>query len=238
MKMLLDLALLVIIAICVWGGYKKGLVMGIGGVLILIVSIVIGNILSSTYSQDVISAMRPFASGYTDDLLTDGVYAALGVESSDFSIEDLLAQNPDIAQQAAQNTFLSLGLHEDVAEQLAEEAVQYSSEQNVSLADAVTQVVCSRIAFAIGFLLFFLLSVIILTVIGNLTNLSFRIPYLGTGNEIGGAIAGFIEGLIFCAVIAWALRLGGILFPDGMLEDTWLLSFMMDKNLLTAFLGI
>lgn len=238
MKMLLDLALVAILATAIWGGYKKGLVMGAGGILVLVISIIIGNALSNAYSQDVISAMRPFASGYTDKLLTEGVYTVLGVEDSEYSIEDIFEQNPSLKMSAVTTALGELGLHEDAAQQMATEAVEYSKVNDASISDSLTEVVCSRVAFAVAFLLFFLLAAIILTVIGNLTNLSFRIPYFGNGNEIGGAITGLVEGIIICLVIAWTLRFAGLVFPDGMLSDTWLLSIFMDHNMLSGFLGI
>ena len=238
MKSLLDLALVAVIAISVWNGYKKGLIMGVGGILVLVISILVGNALSNAYSQEVITAMRPFASGYTDKLLTKSVYAALGVDDSEYSIADLLEQSPDLGQTASADALHSLGLSTDAAKDAAEEAVRYAAENDASLSDSLTEIVCSKVAFAAAFLLFFLLCAIVLTVLGNITNLSFRIPYLGSGNEVGGAVCGLIEGFLICLVIAWTLRFAGIIFPDGMLEGTWLLKFLMNHNMLAAYLGI
>lgn len=238
MKILLDLALVAVIAIAVWNGYKKGLIMGVGGILVLVISILVGNAFSNAYSQEVITAMRPFASGYTDKLLSESVYAVLGVEESSYSMEDLLAQTPDLGLKAATRALTELGLNDDAAAEMADEAVAGAAEDGTSLSDSLTEVVCSKIAFAVAFLLFFLLCAIVLTVIGNLTNLSFRIPYLGTGNEIGGAICGLVEGFLICLVLAWTLRFAGMLFPDGVLKGTWLLDFLMNHNMLASYLGI
>ena len=54
----------------------------------------------------------------------------------------------------------------------------------------------------------------------------------------GVKIMGFIEGLMLCFIFAWVLRFAGLLFPDGMLEDTWLLSVFMDHNILGSLLGL
>jgi len=131
-----------------------------------------------------------------------------------------------------------LGLAPDAASTLAMEAVDFTNENGVTLSEGLTDTVCRKVAFAVGFLLFFLLSAIILTVIGNITNLSFRIPYLGRGNEIGGALMGLAEGIFLCMVFAWAFRFMGIIFPDGTLQETHVLSFFMNKNLLASYLGI
>jgi len=238
MKLALDLILAAIVAMAVWNGYKKGLIMGIGGIVVLVVSVIIGSTLSTAYSQEVITAMRPFASGYTERLLTQSVYDTLGIEESEYSVEDLLTQNPQLGEKAAVGALEELGLSGDVAAAMAGEAAAKAKAGSESLSDSLTDVVCARVAFAVAFLLFFLLSVIILTVIGNITNLSFRIPYLGIGNEIGGALCGLVEGILFCLVAAWALRFMGILFPDGVLQETAILSRLMENNPLADYLGI
>lgn len=238
MRILLDLALIGIIILCVWNGYKKGLMMGIGGIVVILISVVVGGMLSNAYSQEVIPAMRPFASGYIDKLLTEGVYDSLGIEESEYSIDDLLKQNPSIARKATQHALSELGVYTESAELIADESIKYSVETGAKLTESVTEIVCRKVAFVVGFVLFFLLCLIILTVIGNVTNLSFRIPYFGVGNEIGGAVLGLVEGIIFCMIIAWTLRFAGIVFPDGLLDKLWLTSFFMDKNLLASYLGI
>ena len=238
MKLALDIILVAIIAIAIWGGYKKGVIMGIGGIIVLIIALVLGNTLSAAYSPEVVTAMRPFAAGYTDKLLGEAVYAELGIEDSEYSLEDLLKQNPELYLSASTRAMKELGLSDDAAEKLAMEAVRNTNENGLSLSDGLTETVCARVAYIMGFLLFFLLSAIVLTVVGNITNLSFRIPYLGIGNEIGGALMGLVEGIILCMVFAWALRFMGIVFPDGLLQETHLVKIFMEKNLLAAYLGI
>jgi len=238
MKIWLDIIVVAIIAIAVWSGYKKGVIMGIGGIIVLIIALVAGNALSNAYSQEVVTAMRPFASGYTDKLLSESVYAELGVKDSEYSIEDLLKQKPELNVSASKRAMLALGLSEDAAETVAMDAVKYTNQNGVTLSEGLTETVCSKVAFSVGFLLFFLLAAIILTVIGNISNLSYRIPYIGIGNEIGGALCGIVEGVILCMVFAWALRFMGIVFPDGVLQDTMLVEYFMNNNIIASYLGI
>ena len=64
MKLIIDLIFIAILVVCGWSGYKKGIIMGIGGVLVIIISLYGGNLLSTTFSYEVIPALKPFASGY------------------------------------------------------------------------------------------------------------------------------------------------------------------------------
>ena len=54
MKAVIDIILLIIIALCTWNGYKRGLVGGIAGILAIVVALFGGSILSSAYSQEVV----------------------------------------------------------------------------------------------------------------------------------------------------------------------------------------
>ena len=68
-KAIIDLVLLGILIVCVWSGYKKGIIMGVGGILCIIVAIYGANLLSNSFSFDVVPALKPFANGYTETML-------------------------------------------------------------------------------------------------------------------------------------------------------------------------
>ncbi len=238
MDLLLELAFIGILAAAIWGGYKKGLLMSVGGIIVIIVSVIVGNIVSNTYSQEIVSAMRPFASGYVGTLVDEVVYDTLGIGSDDFSVEDIFEQNPDVITTVGEKVLAKLGIYEDAAVAISAESRQYAIDNEISLQDALTEVVCSKVAYVLGFLLFFSLCIIILTVIGNISNLSFRIPQIGVANDIGGIVGGFVEGILICSILAWCLRFAGLLFPDNMLNESIMASFFMNNNFLTNFLNI
>ena len=45
MKAVIDIVLIIIIALCTWNGYKRGLVGGVAGILAIIISLLGANIL-------------------------------------------------------------------------------------------------------------------------------------------------------------------------------------------------
>lgn len=238
MKLAFELGFIAIILIGIWAGYKKGLIMGVGGICVLIVATFVGNMLSLAYSQEVITAMEPFASGYVNSLVKEEIYEALDLETSSYSSSDLYEQNPEIATAVAVGTFTELGIYADAAEIMAQEAIEYSEESGEAIDDSITQILCSKIAYVIGFLIFAALCLIILTVVGNIANFSYRIPYFGIGNEISGALIGLATGIMFCMAVSWALRFMGIILPENTIENTSLAKFFIEHNLLTDYLGI
>lgn len=245
MKTIIDLLFLAILVVCIWNGYKKGLIMGIGGILAIIVAIYCGNLLSNTFSYEAVPALRPFAGGYLDDKLTNSVYDLMGYKADEdgnyhveLSAADLIEQNPELREQFCIETYTRLGMYPSTAEAMAREAVEYADTNGRTLTYAVTEVACLKLCYAIGFLLAFLLVLIVLTVIGNLTNLSFKIPYVGVLNDITGVILGIVTGIALCAVAAWALKFMGILIPENVLADTKIASRFMEKDYLFRYLGL
>lgn len=92
MKAVLSLLFLSILIFCVWSGYKKGLVMGIFSLIAFVVSVYGANLLSQTYSGEVIDALRPFASGFVEVNVVDKtVRPAMGIDSTNLSVKDYFA---------------------------------------------------------------------------------------------------------------------------------------------------
>lgn len=237
MNTAIDLILILILLICVWSGYKKGLIMGIGGILVIVVSIYGANLLSNTYSYEVIDALRPFASGYMEKNINEEVRPSLGMEE-ERSVSDYLKENPDKTEEFGILSYESIGIYEGAAKVMAKEAGDYASEQNVGYVDAAIEILCIRISYVVGFILVFLLILIVLTVIGNLPNLSYKIPNLDALNDIGGAVCGAITGFAFCCLLVWALKFTGILLSQEILDDTHLASWLMRWDMIGRILGV
>ena len=66
MKAIIDILLLIIIALCTWSGYKRGLVGGVASLLAIIIALLGGSIVSAAYSHEVVPAFEPFVDGYVD----------------------------------------------------------------------------------------------------------------------------------------------------------------------------
>ena len=153
MRWAIDLILLAVLALCVWNGYKKGLIMGVGGVACILVSLYGACLLSSTFSYEVVSAVRPFAGGYIDRVIANDVSEEMGFIYDDevppeerYSINDIVDQDNDAAREFAVTTFRCMGIYDTAAEQMGEESLSWSSENKVTLKEAVAEVsgVCGR----------------------------------------------------------------------------------------------
>ena len=239
MKTIFSLIFIAILVYSGWSGFKKGLIMGIFGLLTFVASIYGANLLAQTYSGEVVDALRPFASGFVEVNIVDKeVRPAMGIEETSLSTADYFAQNPGRETEFCTTIYQKMGIFDATSEQMAAEAVSYAKENNVSATDAAVEVLCLRISYVGAFLLTFLMILIALTVIGNIPNISFKIPNLDVLNDVGGAILGVAQGVCLLLVFGWALKFTGMLIPQETLADTFLVPWFMDQTVLVEYLGI
>lgn len=240
MKAFLDLAVIAIIVICIWGGYKKGLIMAVGGILAILISLYGANIVANTFSGDVIPAMRPFVNGYTEKTVREegGALEAMGWDKLDQSLEDILLEQPEKRQQFFSECYQCVGIHPSSADAMAREAEAYADLNDETAMNAVVQILCERVSFVACYILAFLMILIVLTVIGNLPNLSFKLPNLDMVNDICGAVLGAVTGFMFCVILVWALKFMGIIIGHDTLEETKLASLFLKSDILYKYLGI
>lgn len=241
MKLILNLIMLAVILLCVWNGYKKGLVLGIGSLLAIVISLYAANLLSHTYSYEINDALRPFASGYLETNINQEVREEFGIagsSSSSLSVADYLNVNPGQSKEFCRSTYEHMGIYRKTAISMAEKAVNYAEVQSRSVPDAMVEILISTLSYVGGFILFFLLILIFLTVLGKLPNLTFKIPGGDILNDMGGMIAGLLQGFFFCALFCWVLKFTGVLIPQEQLADSFFCSTLMHLDFLEPFLGI
>lgn len=238
MRTVIDLVLLAIVIVCIWAGYKKGLIMGIGGMVAIIVSLYVACLLSAAYSSDIVPVLRPFASGYAERQMSTSVREELGLADTELSLEDILEQDPALRHAFCDACFRSVGIYPDAAEQMATEAEAYALEQGVPVQEAVVEVLCARAAYVAGVVLLFLVLLIALLAIGNIPNLSFRIPNMDILNDAGGAVMGLVTGITYCVLLCWALRFLGLLIGPDTLESTLLGKLFISIDFITSGVGI
>lgn len=234
MKAVIDIVLLVIIALCTWTGYKKGLLGGIASLLAIVVALFGGTLLSSAYSHEVVPALEPFVDGYVNSQNnTDEILAKMGYGDSDLSLQDILAQDSSLKYDFAYESLCSVGIYSRTAEKLAAKAVSQAEENQQSMPEAVVAVICDTETYVIGCALVFLLILIFLVAIANIGNLSLRLPNMENLDEIGGSVLGFIKGFLLCILLCWLLSFLGIAIGKTTMERTTLGRFFLAFRFIT-----
>lgn len=237
MKAIIDIVLLIIIALCTWNGYKRGLVGGIASILAIVIALFGGSLISSAYAHEVVPALEPFVDGYIDSQSTrEDVLKNLGYGSSDLSLDDILQQDSSLRYDYAFECFVKVGIFDKHAEILAEKAVRYAEESDVDMTAAVVAVLCDTITYVGALVIAFLLILIFLVAIGNVTNLSFRLPNMENLDEVGGAVLGFAKGFLYCILLSWVLSFLGSILGNETMDHTTLGRFFLIFDFLTGSL--
>ena len=225
MKDVLDLVLLAIIALCAWNGYRKGFILGVSGILALIVAFYGAHLLADTYSQEFTSLLEPFVSGIVDSAVEDQ------------TLEENVSEEELNASDITAVSLGKLGIMKSAADNIADEIDQRIKETGQQLRETLVEVLCSKLAYVATAVIAFLLIIIIFTVVANILNLAFKLPGLEFINYLFGTLFGLAKGLIFAFAIAWVLRYTGFIFGEKTIEDTILLQWLMEHNLLAHFFG-
>ena len=234
MKLIIDIVLITIIALCTWGGYKKGLIGSIAALLVIVLSLFCAKMLSAAYSGEVIPALRPFADGYLSATETrERVLDRMGYGESDKSLDDILADGPSLRYDYAYECMSEVGLYSDRADEMASRAVALAESKDENMTDAAVDVLCDVVTYEGGLVLAFLIILIFITAVGNLFNLSFRIPNMVNLDEIGGAVLGFAKGIIYCVLLCWLLSFFGLVIGKKTLDGTTLARFFLTFKFIT-----
>ena len=235
MRIIIDLALLMIVALCIWNGYKSGLIGGIAGILAIIIALLAASTISSNYSFEAIPVLEPFVDGYIDSQNTkDAILEKMGYSSSDLSLDDVLKADSALRHDYAFYCMEAVGFHELRAEELAPRAVNYSDQNETSMTDSVVTILCDTITYVMGLMLCFLIILILLVAISSIGNLVFRLPdSLQLLDELGGALMGFVTGFLYCVLICWLLSFLGLVIGKDTLDNTLLARFFMSFRFLT-----
>lgn len=242
MDKIINIALIVIIVMCGWAGYRKGIIMGVGSIVVVVLSMYGANILSNTFSYEIIPVLRPFVSGYMEATVREAVYDKLGIDpeedGSEYSVNDLLALNPSIVHEVLYVSVKTVGIWGSSADVIAEESEMYVWQTGATCHSAVTEVLCEKISYAGGFIIAFLLISITLTVIGNIPNFSFKLPYFELVDDIAGTALGIITGIMYCFVIVWALKFTGMFISESTVKAAPVAYLLLRIDLVSRFTGL
>lgn len=240
---ILLILLFAIMVICAWQGFKKGIIMGIIQVLVIILSLCGAQLLSDTFSYEVIPVIKPFVGGYMENRVEETAFRVMGYEADkdgnynvEFSLNDMLAQHPETRQEICRWSYRDLGIYDAIATDMAEKAVTHSEQNSVSLISSAVTILCQSITWYGGFILAFVILYALMTVIVNIPNLSFRLPYVGILNDLGGLGIGLFVGSLFCSIVVWCLQFTGLILPEETLRSVNIAATFLDKNMLANYI--
>lgn len=237
MKFVINLILLIIIALCVRRGFKRGLIGSIIMLIVMMGSLIIANVLATTFSKEIVPALKPFIGGFIDsETTTDTVLDRLGFKDSDLSLNDILEKDGSLRYDYAYETMREVGFYKDISEELADDAVKYSENTNTSMTESVIVVVSNTVSFVGCVTIAFIMVLILLSALIDMLNLDIKLPGLDIVDEISGAAMGLIIGFLYCVLICWVLGFAGILIGKETADRDALVRFFLAFRFITRTL--
>lgn len=239
---LIDVVLLAVLAVFILTGARRGLILGIAGLLALFISLAGAYYLARTFSPAVSAWIQPRISASLQekftraadqpDERTDGPDTGGGSEQSG---ENAGAGNEGaaITQTGDSQVVLllkKLGLYDSVAKYISGAVTQRVNSAGEAVSTALAATLSQSIAFWALFLLCFVLLLILVKLVSRALNLVARLPGLNLLNRLGGALFGLVSGLLVLFLIAWATRFLGSLLPEETVSKTYFLRTLIETN--------
>lgn len=240
MHILIDIAIVVIIAGAVWTGYRKGFVLGICGILAIVISFYGANLIADTYYEEFTPILEPFVGGLVDVSVDKTLNPSKNDEEDPDSFFSYTGET-NTKEAVYTVTLMSLGrfgLSESAAKPIADIMATQLSEIGPTFRTALTSRLCNTLTKALAFTIVFLLFIIVFTVAANLLNLKLTVPGLDLVNNLIGAGVGFVKAWFIVSLIAWIMRYAGVLFFAEAAQKTWILKFFMNHNIIASILGM
>jgi len=228
MSFLLDLLILLIIGFSVWQGYRKGLILTVAGIIIILISAWAAGRIAKQYSVPFADKIQPMLGWVADDAI-DEVARGKGP----------LAEITDKRQLAsiATSALDKLGLSFVNKDNLVNNVFDNMAEKERTFREAVSYTFLCAVSSMILCVFGFVVIMILLTLLIHFVAAVFKLPALKQLDRIGGAALGFIYAILMLTVLGWALKYTGMFMPQELIDKTVFLKLFRKSNLLTGLLG-
>ena len=229
--LIFDLIVLIVLAVTLFQGYRKGFVLTLCGFLAVFVAFVGASILSDALAEPVSQAVRPaiemnIHSALQDSLDQQGIALPEGSASSqgDTSL-DILGQTFSLDQILEMLGDSSLVQHfsDAIHGAVTQGVLAVTSDVVASIAGYIA----FQIAHSVLFVICFALVLAAWHFLSRTLNLAFKLPVLSTLNHWAGAAMGLVKGAALLFIACWLLR---SLIPQEAVDGTVLLHFFCTTN--------
>lgn len=225
-----DLAVIAILALFAFWGYRKGLILTLCSLAAVFVALIGASFLSDALAEPMAKAVEPAIERRIQDSLTEAI------QSSEFiSVDGGVAQRPEeVALAGVIGHLKESHLFQGFADSFQKAVENGVAEITANAAKALAHFVAVQIARTVIFVLAFFAILAGWLFLSRALDLVARLPVLSAVNRWGGGIAGLVKGGLVLFIAAWLLRDSYI--PREAVENTYLLNFFCTASPLSFFL--
>lgn len=207
-----DLIIVAVLALFVWRGWKKGLLLSLCGLVVALLAFWGAGFLADTLDDPIAHAVEPKLAELIQENLSDQFTA----DSPDADpIEDLREMG---------------GLYEWVADILEENRKTMDSmvlDTVQGVAQKAAQTIAVQVAHSVIFAVSFVILFVVLTLLLHALDLVAKLPGLHFCNGLGGGLIGLAKGCVILLVVISCLRMFGKFIPQEAVDNTYVLKFFV-----------
>ena len=222
MNYVFDGLLVVLAALCVWSGWRRGFVRTVSGLLALIAAVLVAAVFSGPIAKAVYtSAVEPKVTAALEDQIEGEVLPS--AEQLDTALESL----PPFVTALLESKELDSG------EAILAKVETLDADE--SAAEGITRQVITPIALPLVQLLFSVLLFVVVYIVASIVlralDVVAKLPLIKQANNFLGLLAGAVTGclwVMFAVRVLFALALLGVApwLTPAVLEDTTLVSYV------------
>lgn len=227
-SVLLDLLVVGIFVFCVWQGYRKGLILTVAGVLIVIISAFLAGKVAASYSDVVAEKVLPIMSWLADDALDEASRGKGRVNEM---------TDRKLISEIAAEVYEGMGITNKEADKMVEKALQTMTKAETDARTAIAQTLLYSLAYVVLCIFAFLFFMIGLTLLIHFLASLFKLPVLNLIDKVGGTAVGALYGLLTICALCWAMRFLGIVLDPEIVQKTVIMKFFVNYNMLAGLMG-
>ena len=222
MYLIFDVIVVAVLALFVWRGWKKGLLLSLCGLAVVVVSFLGAGFLADTLDAPLADAIAP--------KLEDTISEQLALH-----YDDLGVGNPLDALREMGGLFAWAA--DAVEDAQGSAAVSGAVDGFAGLARQAATYLATSIAYRVIFVLAFILLFVLLTLLLHTLNLVAKLPGLSICNGLGGGAIGLVKGILVLYAVIACLRVFTTLVTPEMEENTYVLRFFLRSDLASVLFG-
>lgn len=221
----LNLAVLLVLAFCVWQGYRKGLILSVCSVVIVFISAYAAGQIASHYAESAVDSLAPVLNWLPDvkiDEAIDEVARGLGPVAE--------IADKAVLREIADTAFDKIGITGAYRDILSAKAMA-----SLNTETTIRQAIETQFLYGISYLILcvfsFLILFIVLTLLMHFLSALFKLPVLGLVDKIGGCALGLAAGVLILCFVGWIMQFIGVFLPPDLILSGLLRNFMNLKLL-------
>lgn len=225
-----DIAIVLVLLVFLWLGYRKGFVLTLCGFLAVFVALVGATVLSNTLAEPVASKVEPIVAKRIQSTLSEAI------QHTEFTaVDGGVAEKPEeLPLSTVIGQLKESRLYHGFADAFQAAVSSGTAEVTANAAQSLAHYIAVRLVWNVIFAIAFMAVLIAWFILSRALDLVANLPVLSTVNQWGGGAIGLCRGALIVFIAVWLLK--GSYIPPEAIKQSYVLKLFAAFNPLSFFL--